>query len=133
MKSIMVAASGLKAQTGRMRIIAENIANAGSTAKTADGQPYRRRIITFEASFDRQLQAELVKANKVKFDNSAFGKKFEPGHPAADKAGYVKTPNVSTLVEMMDMRQAQRSYEANLNVIRAARVMAGRTLDILRG
>lgn len=133
MKSIMVAASGLKAQTARMRIIAENIANSSSTAKSADDQPYRRRMVTFESSFDRKLEAELVKTGKVVFDKSAFGKKFEPGHPAADKAGYVETPNVSTLVEMMDMRQAQRSYEANLNVVRAARMMAARTLDILRG
>ncbi len=133
LKSIMIAASGLKAQTGRMRIISENIANANSTAKTKGGDPYRRRMVTFDNVFDRELGAYLVKAARVQNDKSAFGSKFDPGHPAANDQGYVKTSNVNTLVEMMDMRQAQRSYEANLNVIRAARQMASKTLDILRG
>lgn len=132
-KSIMIAASGLKAQSGRMRVIAGNIANAGSTASSPESEPYRRRVATFTNSFDRELGAYLVSIDRVARDQSDFGKKFEPGHPAADSTGYVKTPNVNTLVEMMDMRQAQRSYEANLNVIRSARAMAARTLDILRG
>ena len=133
LKSIMIAASGLQAQSGRMRVIAENLANANSTAKTAKEDPYRRRVMTFENEFSRQLNAYVVKAGKFQLDQSDFGKKYSPGHPAADKTGYIKTPNVSTLVEMMDMRQAQKSYEANLNVIRSARTMATRTLDILRG
>jgi len=133
MKSIMIAASGLKAQSGRMRIISENIANSGSTANTPGADPYQRRVPTFTNTFSTELGAYLIKADKVRLDTSDFGKKHEPGHPAADKAGYVKTPNVNTLIEMADMRQAQRSYEANLNVIRSARTMAARTLDILRG
>lgn len=132
-KSIMIAAAGLRAQGGRMRVIAENLANAGSTAKTPGADPYQRRVVTFESEFDRQLGAHVIKAGKSELDQSDFGKRFQPGHPAADKTGYVKTPNVNPLVEMMDMRQAQRSYEANLNVIRSARAMAARTLDILRG
>lgn len=131
--SMMVAASGLRAQSGRMRVIAENLANSSSTGTKPGEDPYRRRMVTFESEFNRQLGVHLVKAGDISLDRSDFGKKFSPGHPAADKAGYIKTPNVSTLVEMMDMRQAQRSYEANLNVIRTSRTMAARTLDILRG
>ncbi len=132
MKSLMIAASGLKAQSGRMRIIAENLANANSTARTPDGNPYRRKMVTFENVFNRELGAHTVHPGRVTFDQTDFTTRHEPGHPAADANGYVKTPNVNTLVEMMDMRQAQRSYEANLNVIRSARGMAMRTLDILR-
>lgn len=132
MKSMMIAASGLKAQGGRMRIIAENLANANSTATAPGGDPFRRKVVTFENVFNRELGAQLVKTGRFALDKSDFGRKYEPGHPAADKAGYIKTPNVNTLVEMMDMRQAQRSYEANLNVIRSSRSMAARTLDILR-
>ncbi|MCG8561328.1 MAG: flagellar basal body rod protein FlgC [Hyphomicrobiales bacterium] len=130
--SMKVAASGLRAQSGRMRVIAENLANASSTAKTPDGDPYQRRVSTFKQEFDRELGANIVKSGRIKLDRSDFGRRFEPGHPAADKDGYVKLPNVNTLVESMDMREAQRSYEANLNVIGATRRMLSRTLDILR-
>lgn len=132
-KSMQIAASGLKAQSGRMRIIAENIANAGSTASTPGGDPYRRKIPTFKQVFDRELGANVVEHGKVKKDPSDFGTRYNPGHPAADEKGYVKTPNVSTLIEGMDMREAQRSYQANLNVVTASRRMLARTLDILRG
>ncbi len=132
MKSMMVAASGLRAQSGRMRIISENIANANSTAETPGGDPYRRRMPTFEAHFDREMSVHTVRMGKFRFDQTEFGKKYEPGHPSADQEGYIKTPNVNSLVEMMDMREAQRSYEANLNVIKTTRTMAVRTLDILR-
>jgi len=131
-KSIMIAASALRAQSGRMRVISENIANANSTAQTPGGDPYRRRMVTFESVFQSELGINEVRAGRVINDDSDFGQRFEPGHPGADAAGYVKTPNVNTLVEMMDMREAQRSYEANLNVIRSSRSMAMRTLDILR-
>ncbi len=131
-KSIMIAASGLKAQSGRMRVISENLANAQSTAKTPDADPYRRKLVTFENVYNRELGAQEVRAGKITFDQSDFSRRYEPGHPAADKAGYVKMPNVNSLVEMMDMRQAQLSYEANLNVLRSARNMAASTLDVLR-
>ena len=132
-KSIAIAASGLRAQAGRMRVISENIANADSTAQTAGGDPYRRRIPTFRAELDRSLEAKVVSLGPVRNDPTQFQTKFEPGHPAADAAGNVKYPNVNSLVEMTDMRDAQRSYEANVNVIGATRRMIQRTLDILRG
>ena len=132
MKSMMIAASGLRAQSGRMRVISENIANANSTGQTPGSDPYQRRLPTFESTFDRELRAETVKLGRIRLDESEFNTRFEPGHPAANEAGYVKVPNVNTLVEMMDMREAQRSYEANLNVIKTSRSMAIRVLDILR-
>ena len=132
LKSIAVAASGLRAQAGRMRVIAENIANADSTASRAGTNPYRRRIPTFRAEVDRALEAKVVALGPVRSDPSDFRTKYEPGHPAADTNGYVRYPNVNSVVEMTDMRDAQRSYEANLNVIGATRRMIQRTIDILR-
>ena len=132
LKSMAIAASGLKAQSGRMRVIAENIANADSTAQRAGGTPYRRKIATFRTEVDRALEAQTVGMGRVQLDQSDFRTKYEPGHPAADRNGYVKYPNVNPLVEMTDMREAQRSYEANLNVIGATRRMIQRTLDLLK-
>jgi flagellar basal-body rod protein FlgC len=132
-KSMAIAASGLRALAGRMRVISENIANSDSTAQTAGGDPYRRRIPTFTSQLDRTLDARVVTLGPVRTDPSNFQLKYEPGHPAADAAGNVMHPNVNPLVEMTDMRDAQRSYEANLNVIGATRRMIARTLDILRG
>lgn len=132
MKSLKIAASGLRAQSSRMRVISENLANVDSTAKTPGGDPYRRQIPTFKAAFDRALGAQIAKPGRIKPDSSDFNIRYEPGHPAADDKGYVKTANVNALVEMMDMRDAQRSYEANLNIVRSARTMLQRTLDILR-
>jgi flagellar basal-body rod protein FlgC len=132
MKSIAIAASGLRAQAGRMRIISENIANADSTAPTLGGEPYRRKIATFTSEMDRTLDAQLVGLGRVKTDPSEFRIKHEPGHPAADANGNVKYPNVNSLVEMTDLREAQRSYEANINVIGASRRMIQRTIDILK-
>jgi flagellar basal-body rod protein FlgC len=131
-KSIAIAASGLKAQAGRMRIISENIANADSTAQTAGGDPYRRKIPTFTSEVDRALGAQVVGLGPIRADQSAFISKHMPGHPSADANGYVKYPNVNSLVEMTDMREAQRSYEANVNVIGATRRMIQRTLEILK-
>jgi len=133
MKSMQIAASGLRAQSGRMKVIAENIANAESTAKTPGGQPYRRRIPTFREVYDAQLGARVVRQGRVELDRTDFGEKFDPGNPAANDKGMVKTPNVNTLIESVDMREAQRSYEANLNVVSSTRQMLARTLDILRG
>ena len=132
LKSISVAASGLRAQAGRMRVIAENIANADSTAKGPGSDPYRRKIPTFQSEVDRSLDARVVTMGRVKTDQSDFTLKHQPGHPAADPAGNVKYPNVNSLVEMTDMREAQRSSEANINVIGATRRMIQRTIDILK-
>lgn len=132
LKSMAIAASGLKAQAGRMRVISENIANADSTAQQPGGDPYRRKVPTFQAEVDRALEAKVVSLGRVRPDGSDFRVKYEPNHPAADPSGYVKYPNVNTLVEMTDMREAQRSYEANLNVIGATRRMIQRTLELLR-
>ncbi|ABS64180.1 flagellar basal-body rod protein FlgC [Parvibaculum lavamentivorans DS-1] len=131
-KSMMVAASGLKAQSGRMRVIAENIANADSTSRVAGGDPYRRKIVTFEDKLNREIGANTVSLGRPVLDKTEFQLKYMPGHPAADEAGYVKMPNVNGMVEAMDMREAQRSYEANLNLIQASRRMISQTIDILR-
>lgn len=133
MKTLMISASGLKVQSGRMRIIAENMANADSAARTPGEDPYRRKIPTVTSEFDRELGAKVVSLGKVERDKSDFDVRYEPGHPAADGLGMVRYPNVSTLVETVDMREAQRTYEANLNVVTATRSMLQRTVDILRG
>ncbi len=131
-RSMGIATSGLRAQAGRMRVISENIANADSTASTAGGDPYRRKIPTFSSALDSTLEANTVSLGRVMPDTSDFRVKHEPGNPAADAEGNVKYPNVNPLIEMTDMRDAQRSYEANLNVIHATRTMIQRTLDILK-
>ena len=131
-RSMGIATSGLRAQAGRMRVISENIANADSTAQTAGGEPYRRKVPTFVNQLDRVLDAKTLSMGGIKRDQSDFRTKYEPSNPAADANGYVKYPNVNPLVEMTDMRDAQRSYEANLNIISATRRMIQRTLDILK-
>ncbi len=130
--AIKVAASGLRAQGGRMRIIAENLANAKSLATTPGGDPYRRRIPMVENRFDDVLQAYTVRNGRYKLDTRPFGLKYDPGHPAANDKGYVKISNVNSLIESVDMREAQRSYEANLNVITSSRQMLAKTLEILK-
>jgi flagellar basal-body rod protein FlgC len=129
--ALAAAASGLRAQTVRMRIAAENIANADSTGQTAGADPFRRRIPILKTKEleDGVKGVSVVGATE---DKSEFKLEYNPGHPAADKNGYVKMPNVNSLVEMMDMREASRAYEANLNMIEAARAMASRALDLLR-
>jgi flagellar basal-body rod protein FlgC len=131
-KSLHIAASGLRAQMGRMRIISENIANVDSVAETPGGDPYRRKIVTFTSELDRSLGANVVNLGPVQTDASDFLVRHEPGNPAADANGNVKYPNVNTLIEMTDLRDAQRSYEANLNVITATRRMLKLTIDILK-
>jgi flagellar basal-body rod protein FlgC len=132
LKTMSIAASGLRAQAGRMRIISENIANADSTPTAPGANPYRRKVPVFVSELDRTLDARMVELGKVRTDNSEFRLKYEPGHPAADRNGNVKYPNVNPLVEITDMREAQRSYEANVNVISATRRMIQRTIDILK-
>src|ERR1700753_3892591 len=112
--SLVVAASGMRAQTDRMRTIAENIANANSTSATPGGDPYRRKIATMNTEFDRELNATLVTPGKPIADNAEFRLQYDPGNPNADAKGYIKLPNVNSLIEIMDMREAQRSYEADL-------------------
>ena len=131
-KSMMIAASGMRAQSGRMRVLAENIANSQSTATTPGGEPYRRQITTFKSELDRELGANTVRVGKPVSDQTPFELKYMPGHPAADENGYVQMPNVNGLVEAMDMKEAQRSYEANLGMIEQSRTMVLRTIDLLR-
>ena len=131
-KSIAIAATGMRAEAGRMRVIAENIANADSTASKPGGDPYRRRIVTFRTELDRDLDAHVVALGKVANDQSDFRIRHEPDNPMADAKGDVKYPNVNSLVEMTDFRDAQRSYEANLQVMDGTRNMLVRTIDLLR-
>jgi flagellar basal-body rod protein FlgC len=130
--SLFIAGSGMRVQGERLRVIAENLANVDSVGETPGADPYRRKVITFKNQLDREMGFDRVKVSKVGTDPSDFRKKYDPGNPAADAAGYVSLPNVSSLVEMTDMREAQRSYEANLKVIEASRSMLTRTIDVLR-
>jgi len=130
--SMFIAGSGMRAQGLRLRVISENIANADSTASTPGGDPYRRKVITFQNRMDEALQADLVGVRKIAEDNSDFDLRFDPAHPAANADGYVQLPNVSTLVESMDMREANRSYQANLRVVETAKSMYSQTVSILR-
>jgi flagellar basal-body rod protein FlgC len=130
-KSMAVAASGMRAQTDRMKVISENIANANSTSPIKGADPYRRKIATITPDFDRELDATLVRPGKPMTDKSDFRSQYDPGNPNADKQGYVKLPNVDSLVEIMDMREAQRSYEADLSVMESTKQMLARTVDLL--
>ncbi len=130
--SMVIAASGMRAQSNRMRTIAENIANANSTSPTPNGDPYRRKVATVTSDFDRAVGATLVQSGKPMADMSDFRSQYDPGNPAADKQGYVKLPNVNPLIEVMDMKEAQRSYEADLTVMDASKSMLSRTVDLLK-
>ena len=130
--SLKLSAAGMKAQGTRLRVISENIANADSLPTEPGKTPYRRKHITFKNVLDRDINIQSVKVDKIRPDKSEFQRRFEPGHPAADAQGYVLAPNVNTLVEVMDMREAERSYEANLSAIRTSRTMMQGTIDILR-
>lgn len=131
--ALRISASGMKAQGSRVRVISENIANADTTGLTPGADPYRRQTISFKNEMDRSMGIRKVEVNKIGVDNQAdFSLEFMPDHPAADESGYVKKPNVNTLLEMMDVREAQRSYEANLGMIEQSRAMISRTIDLLR-
>ena len=132
MESLMISAAGMRAQGQRLRVVAENLANADSVAEVPGGDPYRRKTISFKNQLDRELGMETVQVSKVGEDPSDFRMKYDPGNPAADGKGYVKLPNVNSLIEMTDMREAQRSYEANLRAIEVARSMLQRTIDLIR-
>ncbi len=131
--TMKISAAGMKVQGQRLKVIAENLANANSTGATPDDLPYRRKTISFRNVLDQESGTDLVEVRKIGADPSEFARRFEPGHPSADADGYVLYPNVNTLIETMDMREAQRSYEANLNVIDTSRTLVMRTIDILRG
>lgn len=132
LKTFAISGAGMRVQGARLRVISQNIANADSLPQDPNGKPYRRQTITFRNELDRAVGLDTVRVNKVRQDMSEFGRRYEPSHPAADADGYVLTPNVNRLVEMTDMREAQRSYEANLNVIKSSRSMLMSTIDVLR-
>ncbi len=132
--AMTISANGMKAQGERVRVISENVANADTTPLSPDEEPYRRKIITFKNVMDRDKGLKLVQVDDIKPDTkTGFTDKYMPYHPAANEAGYVKMPNVNMMIEMADLREAQRSYEANLGMIQQSRSMAMSTIDLLRG
>lgn len=131
-KSTKIAIAGMKAQSERLRVISENLANADSLAESPDATPYRRKVVSFKNELDNATGINRVKVDKVRPDQSEFQRRYDPKHPAADRDGYVLAPNVNPLIEMMDMREAQRSYEANLAVITSSRNLLSRTVEMLR-
>lgn len=131
-RSIAISAAGLKAQSLRMRVVAENIANKDSLANAPGEAPYQRKVVMFKDVLDREVGAHTVKVDRVTVDNSDFQKVYMPNHPAADEQGYVLKPNVNGIIEASDMKEAQRSYEANLNAVEAAKTLTMRTIDLLR-
>ena len=131
--SMQLAFAGMTAQGKRLKVIAENLANTDSTATTPGGEPYRRKVVTFHTVLDKTLGATSVEAGRILSVQGKLERKFDPGNPGADAQGFVQMPNVSPVVELMDMRDAQQSYQANLNVIDAAKSMISHTLDLLRG
>lgn len=130
--ALKVAASGLGAQSERVRIVSENLANAQSTGKAPGSEPYQRKTITFQAALDRASGGSFVNISNIARDQTAFPLTFDPGHQAANEQGYVKMPNVNVLVEMADMREATRSYEANVQVVKQARDLISMTIDLMR-
>lgn len=132
MDTIHISSAGLKAQQDRLKIVSQNIANAESVGTRTGQQPYRRQTVSFKNVLDKETGVEMVKTAKIGVDRSDFVKKFEPAHPQADKDGYVLYPNINPISEMMDMREARRSYEANLNVIESSKAMLNQTLSLLR-
>ncbi len=133
LNALKISAHGMKAQGARIRVISENIANADTTGLTAGSDPYSRQTISFKNEMDRELGIKLVGVNKIGVDRkAAFKLEYNPDHPAANDEGYVKKPNVNTMIEMMDVREAQRSYEANLGLIEQTKAMISRTIDLLR-
>lgn len=130
-KSMSIAAAGMRVQSDRMKVIAENIANADSTSPTPGGDPYRRKVSTVTQSFDRELGVNLVETGKTVADKSDFRSQYDPGNPTADNKGYVKLPNVDPLIEIMDMKEAQRSYEADLTVMTSTKQMMSQAVSLL--
>jgi len=131
-KALDISARGMQAQTTRLRVIAENLANQDTTGSSPGGQPYQRKTVSFKNTLDRTNGTSLVSVKQIGRDKSDFPMRYDPGHPAADPNGYVRTPNVNAMIEVMDMREAQRSYNANLSVMQIARSMISRTIDMLK-
>lgn len=131
-KALSISARGMNVQTTRLRVIAENLANQDTTGTSPNTQPYRRKTVTFANAMDKSVGAETVRVKKVDRDMGDLPLRFDPGHPAADSRGYVRVPNVNSFIEVMDMKEAQRSYSANLNVLQVSRGMLSRTIEMLR-
>jgi flagellar basal-body rod protein FlgC len=131
-RALRISAAGMAAQSTRLRVVAENLSNRDSTGESPGADPYRRRTVTFANRLDRAMGVEAVSVSRIGTAPGDFPTRFEPGHPAADARGYVKTPNVDSLVEVMDMREAQRSYSANLSVLETTRGMLTRAIEALR-
>lgn len=132
LKTLQVSAGGMRAQGTRLRIISENIANANTLPQSPDQAPYQRQVVSFRTVLDREIGANSIEVSRITRDPAPFSRTYDPSHPGADAAGYVQTPNVNSLIEMTDMREAQRSYEANLNLIRTSKAMLQETIDVLR-
>ncbi|AWI86193.1 flagellar basal body rod protein FlgC (plasmid) [Alloyangia pacifica] len=133
LKSVLnVAASGMRAQGERLKVVSENVANASSTGNTEGGDPYRRKVISFEELVDRETGASMVGVSDVTRDSADFELRFDPAHPAADQDGFVKVSNVKTILELANMREASRSYQANLNMFETGRTMRTQLLDLLK-
>ena len=130
--SIHIASAGMKAQSARLKVVAENIANADSLATTPGGDPYRRKMVVFKNELDKELGVNKITVDRIDYDKGAFKRAYEPGNPVADADGYLYRPNVNTMVESMDLKEAQRSYEANLSTIEITKTMINQTLDLLR-
>jgi flagellar basal-body rod protein FlgC len=131
--SLQLSFAGMNAQGTRLRVISENLANADSTSQTPGGEPYQRQVVTFQSVLDHSLGATSVRVSRIMPGGGPFQRKYDPGNPGADSQGYVLEPNVNPLMELMDMREAQRSYQANVDAITAAKSMISRTIDLLRG
>ncbi|WP_372618644.1 flagellar basal body rod protein FlgC [Falsiroseomonas sp.] len=131
-RALRISAAGMAAQSTRLRVVAENLANRDSTGEAPGADPYRRRTVSFANRLDREMGLETVNVSRIGTAPGDFPQRYEPGHPAADERGYVKTPNVDSLVEAMDMREAQRSYSANLSVLETTRAMLTRAIEALR-
>ena len=130
--ALKVAGSGLHAESTRLRVVSENLANAQSTGDTPGADPYQRQLVTFQTQIDRASHGALVDVASINVDRAAFVQEFDPSHPAANGEGYVKLPNVNPIVEMADMRDANRSYQANLQVLKQARELITMTIDLMR-
>jgi flagellar basal-body rod protein FlgC len=130
--SMFIAASGMKAQSDRLRVVAQNISNVDTTGAKPNESPYRRKVVSFQNKLDRELDADLVKVSQYGVDKSDFPKKYDPSHPAADEEGYVQMPNVNPMLEMVDMREARRAYEANVNIVEVSKGMLLQTINMLK-
>lgn len=129
---IAISASGLRAQSERLKVVSENVANAGTTANSPDEEPYRRKMISFASTVDEATGAAIVEVSEITRDLSDFTVRYDPSHPAADQNGFVRYPNVEPLIEISNMREASRSYEANLTMLENARSMRAQMIDLLK-